>query len=35
MCGVLNLDGIVTATPYWNKGKQVKDIKGKHGAPVR
>jgi Single Cache domain 2 len=26
-------DGIVTATPYWNKGKQVKDIKGKHGAP--
>jgi hypothetical protein len=26
-------DGIVTATPYWNRGKQVKDIKGKHGAP--
>ena len=26
-------DGIVTATPYWNKGEQVKDIKGKHGAP--
>jgi hypothetical protein len=26
-------EGIVTATPYWNKGKQVKDIKGKRGAP--
>ena len=26
-------DGIVTATPYWNRGKEVRDIKGKHGAP--
>ena len=26
-------DGIVTATPYWNRGKQLRDIKGKHGAP--
>jgi hypothetical protein len=26
-------DGIITATPYWNKGKQLRDIKGKHGAP--
>src|SRR4030095_1739506 len=25
-------DGIVTATPYWNRGKEVRDIKGKHGA---
>jgi hypothetical protein len=26
-------DGIITATPYWNRGKQVRDIEGKHGAP--
>jgi Single Cache domain 2 len=26
-------DGIITATPYWNRGKQLKDIKGKRGAP--
>ena len=26
-------DGIVTATPYWNRGKQLKDIEGKRGAP--
>ena len=26
-------DGIVTAQPYVNRGKQLKDIKGKHGAP--
>ena len=26
-------DGIISATPYWNRGKQVRDIKGKHGAP--
>ena len=26
-------DGIVTAHPYGNKGKQLRDIKGKHGAP--
>ena len=26
-------DGIVTAQPYMNKGKQLRDIKGKHGAP--
>ena len=25
-------DGIITATPYWNRGKQLRDIKGKHGA---
>ena len=25
-------DGIVTATPYWNRGKQVRDIEGKHGV---
>ena len=26
-------DGIITATPYWNRGKQLRDIEGKHGAP--
>ena len=26
-------DGIVTAHPYRHKGKQLRDIKGKHGAP--
>ena len=26
-------DGIVTAQPYMNKGKQLREIKGKHGAP--
>ena len=26
-------DGIVTAQPYVNRGKQLRDIKGKHGAP--
>jgi Single Cache domain 2 len=26
-------DGIITATPYWNRGKQVRDIEGMHGAP--
>jgi hypothetical protein len=26
-------DGIITATPYWTRGKEVRDIKGKHGAP--
>ena len=26
-------DGIITAQPYMNKGKQLRDIKGKHGAP--
>ena len=26
-------DGIVTAQPYMNKGKQLRDIKGKHGSP--
>ena len=26
-------DGIITAHPYGNKGKQLRDIKGKHGAP--
>ena len=26
-------DGIVTAQPYMNRGKQLRDIKGKHGAP--
>ena len=26
-------DGIVTATPYWNSGKQLKDLEGKRGAP--
>ena len=26
-------DGIVTAQPYMNKGKQLRDLKGKHGAP--
>ena len=26
-------DGIITATPYWNRGKQLKDIEGKRGAP--
>src|SRR5262249_53709042 len=25
-------DGIVTAQPYMNRGKQLRDIKGKHGA---
>src|SRR6476659_3300881 len=28
-------DGIVTAQPYMNKGKQLRDIKGKHGAPLK
>jgi Single Cache domain 2 len=27
-------DGIITAHPYGNKGKQLKDIEGKHGAPL-
>ena len=26
-------DGIVTAQPYMNRGKQLRDMKGKHGAP--
>jgi hypothetical protein len=26
-------DSTNSATPYWNRGKQVRDIKGKHGAP--
>lgn len=26
-------DGIVTAQPYMNRGKQLRDIKGKHDAP--
>ena len=26
-------DGIITAQPYMNKGKQLRDMKGKHGAP--
>ena len=26
-------DGIITATPYWNRGKQLKDLEGKRGAP--
>jgi hypothetical protein len=26
-------EGIITAQPYMNKGKQLRDIKGKHGAP--
>ena len=26
-------DGIITAQPYMNRGKQLRDIKGKHGAP--
>jgi len=26
-------DGIITATPYWNRGKQLRDIEGKRGAP--
>ena len=26
-------DGIVTAQPYMNKGKQLRDIEGKRGAP--
>jgi hypothetical protein len=26
-------DGIVTAQPYMNRGKQLRDIKGKHGTP--
>src|SRR4249919_2483541 len=26
-------DGIVTATPYWNRGKHLRDIRGKRGAP--
>ena len=26
-------DGIVTAQPYMNRGKQLRDIKGRHGAP--
>ena len=27
-------DGIITATPYWNRGKQLRDIEGKRGACV-
>ena len=26
-------DGIVTAQPYMNRGKQLRDLKGKQGAP--
>lgn len=26
-------DGIITAQPYQNRGKQLRDMKGKHGAP--
>src|SRR5262249_46297315 len=26
-------DGIITATPYMNRGKNLRDIKGKQGAP--
>lgn len=26
-------DGIVTAQPYVNRGKQLRELKGKHGAP--
>jgi hypothetical protein len=26
-------DGIITATPYMNRGKHLKEIRGKHGAP--
>ena len=26
-------DGIVTTTPYWNRGKQLRDLEGKRGAP--
>jgi len=26
-------DGIVTATPYWNKGKQLRDIEDTRGVP--
>ena len=26
-------DGIVTAQPYMNKGKQLRDLKGRHGSP--
>ena len=26
-------DGIVTAQPYVNRGKQLRDLKGKRGAP--
>ena len=26
-------DGIITAQPYMNRGKQLRDLKGKHGAP--
>ena len=26
-------DGIITAQPYMNKNKPLRDIKGKHGAP--
>ena len=26
-------DGIITAQPYMNRGKQLRDMKGKHGAP--
>jgi hypothetical protein len=22
-------DGIITATPYWNRGKQLRDLEGK------
>ena len=27
-------NGIMTAHPYGNKGKQLRDIEGKHGAPL-
>jgi hypothetical protein len=26
-------DGIITATPYWNRGNQLREIEGKRGAP--
>jgi hypothetical protein len=26
-------DSIITATPYWNRGKHLREIRGKHGAP--
>ena len=26
-------DGSVTAQPYMNRGKQLRDTKGRHGAP--
>ena len=33
MCGANASDGILTAHPYGYKGKQLRDIKGYHGAP--